>query len=186
MKRILTLLLSMTMLFTCVAALPATTKAATKPVPTSITSLTPNVEGFKVKWKKKSVSGYQLQVSTNSKFKKAKKRLLQHQKRLPDYLLKRGIMCVCAPLKQKTQKQFILNGANQRVLLQKLSPKRKLTKAYISHQQVKNTIFQKTVQDQTLYRYRYQMHKKVMNPAKNVPMAKRKKATDFFGCFNLF
>ena len=73
MKRILTLLLSMTMLFTCVAALPATTKAATKPVPTSITSLTPNVKGFKVKWKKKSVSGYQLQVSTNSKFKKAKK-----------------------------------------------------------------------------------------------------------------
>lgn len=40
---------------------------------TSIKSLTKAVKAFTVKWDKKSVTGYQIQYATNSKFTKGKK-----------------------------------------------------------------------------------------------------------------
>ena len=48
--------------------------AASQLPATSITSLSAKDNGFKIKWKKKSgITGYQIQYSTNSKFKKGNK-----------------------------------------------------------------------------------------------------------------
>ncbi len=56
---------------------PVTIKVSSSPAPegTRITSLKSRSKGLSVKWKKKSknTSGYQLQISTSSKFKNAKK-----------------------------------------------------------------------------------------------------------------
>ena len=74
MKRILSLLLSAVMLVSAVSLVDFSAFAASKLPATSITSLSAKDNGFKIKWKKKSgITGYQIQYSTNSKFKKGNK-----------------------------------------------------------------------------------------------------------------
>ena len=54
-------------------AFPTTVLAASMPT-TTITSVKSQSKAFTVKWKKKSgITGYQIQYSTNSKFKKGNK-----------------------------------------------------------------------------------------------------------------
>ncbi len=74
MKKILSLLLSFVMLISIVSLVDFPAFAASKLPATSITSLSAKDNGFTVKWKKKSgITGYQIQYSTNSKFKKGNK-----------------------------------------------------------------------------------------------------------------
>ena len=74
MKRILSLLLSAVMLVSAMSLVDFSAFAASKLPATSITSLSAKDNGFKIKWKKKSgITGYQIQYSTDSKFKKEKK-----------------------------------------------------------------------------------------------------------------
>lgn len=74
MKKIFSLLLSFVMLISIVSLVDFSTFAASKLPATSITSLSAKDNGFTVKWKKKSnITGYQIQYSTNSKFKKGNK-----------------------------------------------------------------------------------------------------------------
>ena len=74
MKRILSLLLSAVMLVSAMSLVDFSAFAASKLPATSITSLSAKDNGFKIKWKKKSgITGYQIQYSTNSKFKKGNK-----------------------------------------------------------------------------------------------------------------
>lgn len=74
MKKIFSLLLSFVMLISIVSLVDFPAFAASKLPATSITSLSAKDNGFTVKWKKKSgITGYQIQYSTNSKFKKGNK-----------------------------------------------------------------------------------------------------------------
>ena len=74
MKRVLSLLLSVVMLISIVSLVDFSAFAGSKLPATSITSLSAKDNGFKIKWKKKSsITGYQIQYSTNSKFKKGNK-----------------------------------------------------------------------------------------------------------------
>ena len=74
MKRILSLLLSVVMLVSAMSLVDFSAFAASKLPATSITSFSAKDNGFKIKWKKKSgITGYQIQYSTNSKFKKGNK-----------------------------------------------------------------------------------------------------------------
>ena len=74
MKKIFSLLLSFVMLISIVSLVDFSAFAASKLPATSITSLSAKDNGFTVKWKKKSsITGYQIQYSTNSKFKKGNK-----------------------------------------------------------------------------------------------------------------
>ena len=76
MKRILSLLLSAVMLVSAMSLVDFSAFAASKLPATSITSLSAKDNGFKIKWKKKSnITGYQIQYSTNSKFKKNNKKI---------------------------------------------------------------------------------------------------------------
>lgn len=74
MKKIFSLLLSFVMLISIASLVDFSAFAASKLPATSITSLSAKDNGFTVKWKKKSgITGYQIQYSTNSKFKKGNK-----------------------------------------------------------------------------------------------------------------
>lgn len=74
MKRILSLLLSVVMLVSAMSLVDFSAFASSKLPATSITSLSAKDNGFKIKWKKKSgITGYQIQYSANSKFKKGNK-----------------------------------------------------------------------------------------------------------------
>ena len=74
MKKIFSLLLSFVMLISIVSLVDFSAFAASKLPATLITSLSAKDNGFTVKWKKKSgITGYQIQYSTNSKFKKGNK-----------------------------------------------------------------------------------------------------------------
>lgn len=73
MKRILSLLLSAVMLVSAMSLVDFSAFAASMPT-TTITSVKAQSKAFTVKWKKKSgITGYQIQYSTNSKFKKGNK-----------------------------------------------------------------------------------------------------------------
>lgn len=73
MKRILSLLLSVVMLVSAMSLVDFSAFAASIPT-TTITSVKAQSKAFTVKWKKKSgITGYQIQYSTNSKFKKGNK-----------------------------------------------------------------------------------------------------------------
>ena len=73
MKRILSLLLSVVMLVSAMSLVDFSVLAASMPT-TTITSVKSQSKAFTVKWKKKSgITGYQIQYSTNSKFKKGNK-----------------------------------------------------------------------------------------------------------------
>ena len=73
MKRILSLLLSVVMLVSAMSLVDFSAFAASMPT-TTITSVKAQSKAFTVKWKKKSgITGYQIQYSTNSKFKKGNK-----------------------------------------------------------------------------------------------------------------
>lgn len=70
MKRILSLLLSAVMLVSAMSLVDFSAFAASIPT-TIITSVKAKDKAFTVKWKKKSdITGYQIQYSTNKKFKK--------------------------------------------------------------------------------------------------------------------
>lgn len=70
MKKIFSLLLSFVMLISIVSLVDFSALAASMPT-TTITSVKAQSKAFTVKWKKKSsITGYQIQYSTNSKFKK--------------------------------------------------------------------------------------------------------------------
>ena len=71
MKKILSFSLALSFLFIAMFSVPA--YADSKPTATSITSLTAGTNKFTVKWKKKNVSGYQIQYSRNSDFSSSKK-----------------------------------------------------------------------------------------------------------------
>ena len=74
MKKIFSLLLSFVMLISIVSLVDFSAFAASKLPATSITSLSAKDNGFTVKWKKKTkITGYQIQYSTSSKFKKGNK-----------------------------------------------------------------------------------------------------------------
>ncbi|MFR7828483.1 MAG: fibronectin type III domain-containing protein [Eubacterium sp.] len=76
MKKIFSLLLSFVMLISIVSLVDFSAFAASKLPATSITSLSAKDNGFTVKWKKKTkITGYQIQYSTNSKFKKNNKKI---------------------------------------------------------------------------------------------------------------
>ena len=73
MKKIFSLLLSFVMLISIVSLVDFSAFAASIPT-TTITSVKAQSKAFTVKWKKKSsITGYQIQYSTNSKFKKGNK-----------------------------------------------------------------------------------------------------------------
>lgn len=73
MKKIFSLLLSFVMLISIVSLVDFSAFAASMPT-TTITSVKAQNKAFTVKWKKKSsITGYQIQYSTNSKFKKGNK-----------------------------------------------------------------------------------------------------------------
>lgn len=73
MKKIFSLLLSFVMLISIVSLVDFSALAASMPT-TTITSVKSQSKAFTVKWKKKSgITGYQIQYSTNSKFKKGNK-----------------------------------------------------------------------------------------------------------------
>mgnify|MGYP001182102060 FL=1 len=73
MKKIFSLLLSFVMLISIVSLVDFSVLAASMPT-TTITSVKAQSKAFTVKWKKKSgITGYQIQYSTNSKFKKGNK-----------------------------------------------------------------------------------------------------------------
>ena len=73
MKKIFSLLLPFVMLISIVSLVDFSAFAASMPT-TTITSVKAQSKAFTVKWKKKSgITGYQIQYSTNSKFKKGNK-----------------------------------------------------------------------------------------------------------------
>ncbi|HJI92626.1 MAG TPA: fibronectin type III domain-containing protein [Oscillospiraceae bacterium] len=73
MKKIFSLLLSFVMLISIVSLVDFSAFATSMPT-TTITSVKAQNKAFTVKWKKKSsITGYQIQYSTNSKFKKGNK-----------------------------------------------------------------------------------------------------------------
>lgn len=65
--KMLSIVLAIVMILTSVS-IGVPTFAASKPSATQITSIKAVENGFKVKWKKKSVTGYQVQYSTSKKF----------------------------------------------------------------------------------------------------------------------
>ena len=89
MKKVLSVLLAITMLFTTMAAVSTEAFAA---VPkTSITKLAPYKRQIKVFVKKNSkVSGYQIKYSTNKKFKSAKTKTLKGSSKTMARLMKLG------------------------------------------------------------------------------------------------
>ena len=71
MKRIIFIITTIILLISM--TFPTTVLAASMPT-TTITSVKAQSKAFTVKWKKKSgITGYQIQYSTNSKFKKGNK-----------------------------------------------------------------------------------------------------------------
>ena len=72
MKKILSITLSLLMVLTSISF--TSTVFATNIPSTTITSVKAKSEAFTIKWKKKTnIAGYQIQYSTNSKFKKGNK-----------------------------------------------------------------------------------------------------------------
>ena len=74
MKKFLTIVMTVIIL---VAAITSSTVTFAASMPTTtITSIKAQNKAFTVKWKKKSsITGYQIQYSTNSKFKKNNKKI---------------------------------------------------------------------------------------------------------------
>lgn len=76
LKYILSAIASIILLVSLMTFCNTTVMAATKIPSTSISSIKVKNEAFTVKWKKKSsITGYQIQYSTNSKFKKNNKKI---------------------------------------------------------------------------------------------------------------
>ena len=74
LKYILSAIVSIILLVSLMTFCNTTVMAATKIPSTSISSIKVKNEAITVKWKKKSgITGYQIQYSTNSKFKKGNK-----------------------------------------------------------------------------------------------------------------
>ena len=72
MKKILSITLSLLMVLTSISF--TSTVFATNIPSTTITSVKAKSEAFTIKWKKKTnIAGYQIQYSTNKKFKKGNK-----------------------------------------------------------------------------------------------------------------
>lgn len=72
-NKILSVILSLTIIISTTAAFSVDAFAASKPSATSITKIEAKPKAFKVTYKKvKKITGYQIQYSTSSKFKSAK------------------------------------------------------------------------------------------------------------------
>ena len=78
MKKLLSFTLALSFIFATMFCIPASANAEAKPPATSITSLSAGTKSFTVKWKKKSVKGYQIQYSTRSTIKNSKKYTLKN------------------------------------------------------------------------------------------------------------
>ena len=77
LKYILSAIVSIILLVSLMTFCNTTVMAATKIPSTSISSIKVKNEAITVKWKKKSgITGYQIQYSTNSKFKKNNKKII--------------------------------------------------------------------------------------------------------------
>lgn len=77
--KMLSIVLAIVMILTSVS-IGVPTFAASKPSATQITSIKAVDNGFKVKWKKKSCTGYQVQYSTSKKFAKKGTKVLKVNK----------------------------------------------------------------------------------------------------------
>ena len=77
--KMLSIVLAIVMILTSVS-IGVPTFAASKPSATQITSIKAVDNGFKVKWKKKSCTGYQIQYSTSKKFAKKCTKVLKVNK----------------------------------------------------------------------------------------------------------
>ena len=77
--KMLSIVLAIVMILTSVS-MGVPTFAASKPSATQITSIKAIDNGFKVKWKKKSCTGYQIQYSTSKKFAKKGTKVLKVNK----------------------------------------------------------------------------------------------------------
>lgn len=77
--KMLSIVLAIVMILTSVS-IGVPTFAASKPSATQITSIKAVDNGFKVKWKKKSCTGYQIQYSTSKKFAKKGTKVLKVNK----------------------------------------------------------------------------------------------------------
>lgn len=77
--KMLSIVLAIVMILTSVS-IGVPTFAASKPSATQITSIKAVDNGFKVKWKKKSCTGYQVQYSTSKKFTKKGTKVLKVNK----------------------------------------------------------------------------------------------------------
>ena len=77
--KMLSIVLAIVMILTSVS-IGVPTFAASKPNATQITSIKAVDNGFKVKWKKKSCTGYQIQYSTSKKFAKKGTKVLKVNK----------------------------------------------------------------------------------------------------------
>ena len=77
--KMLSIVLAIVMILTSVS-IGVPTFAASKPSATQITSIKAVDNGFKVKWKKKSVTGYQVQYSTSKKFTSKTSKILKVNK----------------------------------------------------------------------------------------------------------
>lgn len=77
--KMLSIVLAIVMILTSVS-IGVPTFAASKPSATQITSIKAIDNGFKVKWKKKSCTGYQIQYSTSKKFAKKGTKVLKVNK----------------------------------------------------------------------------------------------------------
>ncbi|MBQ7203498.1 MAG: fibronectin type III domain-containing protein [Eubacterium sp.] len=73
MKNKVKIFVSLFLALVMLLSFPSFANAVSKPEKTYITSLSANVKGFTVKWKKKNVTGYQIQYALNSSFKNGKK-----------------------------------------------------------------------------------------------------------------
>ena len=78
-NKALSIVLAIVMILTSVS-IGVPTFAASKPSATQITSIKAVDNGFKVKWKKKSCTGYQIQYSTSKKFAKKGTKVLKVNK----------------------------------------------------------------------------------------------------------
>ena len=83
--KMLSIVLAIVMILTSVS-IGVPTFAASKPSATQITSIKAVDNGFKVKWKKKSCTGYQIQYSTSKKFAKKGTKVLKVNKAKTTYI----------------------------------------------------------------------------------------------------
>ena len=136
MKKLLSLTLAITFMFSALLCVPA--YAQSKPAATSIVSLTAGTKSFTVKWKKKSVNGYQIQYSTSSSFKSSKKYTVKNgsatKKRISNLKAKKRYYVRVRTYKLKDGNKVFSSWSNKRYVTTKgsSSTKKRGTVVYIT------------------------------------------------------